>query len=418
MAPEILFTVEELADYLKMQPITIYKHAAAGKLPGFKVGSKWRFKKSTIDKWIEDQERKSVDMKRTHIESFPKLRIGDLELRVPIIQGGMGVRISKANLTAAVSECGGMGAIASVGLGDELESLNVNYANKSAEALRAVIRETKTKTDKAFAVNIMVALTNYESLCRVCSDEKVGAILTGAGLPLRLPAYVEDKNVKLIPIISSAKAADLIYRHWQKRYNKVPDGFVVEGPLAGGHLGFSREEINSSISIYKIVSDVKEAIRKLSSGRDVAIIAAGGIFTGKDIIKALAAGADGVQMATRFIATHECDAIDELKQACLNSKKDDVAIIDSPVGLPGRVLMNKFVEKILRGEKIKFRCPYKCLKTCKQNEAQFCLAMALVNASRGNFDAGFVMTGANVYKLDKIVTVKELFEQLRKEAYE
>jgi len=427
-----LFTIKELAEYLKMQPITIYKHAAAGKLPGFKVGSKWRFKKSTIDRWIEEQENsrygkkiyktqrvKSKKIIRTKSSNrrFPNLAIGDLKLELPIIQGGMGVRISKANLTSAVSECGGMGVIASVGLGDEFESLNANYTKTSEKALRQIIKEVKKKTKRPFGVNIMVALSNYESLCKVCADEKVNAIFSGAGLPLKLPSFVEDKHIKLIPIISSARAADVILKYWTKRYNRIPDAFVVEGPLAGGHLGFSKDELRNPKSLFEIIREVKNLVNEDSNSKNTPVIAAGGIFTGKDILKVLKRGANGVQMSTRFIATNECDAPDELKQVCLNAKKEDVVIIDSPLGLPGRVLKNEFVERILQGEKIKFKCPYKCLKTCKRDEAQFCIAIALVNASRGNFKEGFVMPGSNVYRLNKIISVKELFEELREEAY-
>ena len=350
-------------------------------------------------------------------KDFPKLIIGDLTLDIPIIQGGMGVRISKASLTSEVSECGGMGVIASVGLGDEFESLDENYTNKSAEALRETIKETRQKTKKPFGVNIMVALSNYKSLCRVCDEEKVNAIISGAGLPLTLPSYITNKNIKLIPIISSAKAADLILKYWLKKYDRFPDAFVIEGPLAGGHLGFNKDELKNPKPLLEIVSGVKLLMNKDEKTKKIPLIAAGGIFTGKDILSALEVGAKGVQMATRFIATKECDAIDQIKQLCLNVKKEDVVIIDSPVGLPGRVLRNKFVDKILSGKKIKFECPYKCLRTCKQDEAQFCIAQALVEASKGNFEEGFIMPGSNVYRLNKIISVKELLEELRKEAY-
>jgi len=348
---------------------------------------------------------------------FPKLKIGDLELDVPIIQGGMGVRISKDKLASAVSECGGMGVIASVGLGGDLESMGSEYVKISENALRETIRKAKQKTKKPIAVNIMAVLSNYESLCKICEEENVDAIISGAGLPLKLPSYVTNKHIKLIPIISSPKAADLMTRSWDKKFNRLPDAFIVEGPLAGGHLGFKPEDIENPRPLTDIVKEVKDMLSKNEKYKNIPLIAAGGIFTGKDILEVMDAGADGVQMATRFIATDECDAPDSLKQACVDAKKEDIIVIQSPVGLPGRVLKSPFVEKILKGEKIKFNCPYKCLRTCKQGESQYCIALALTNASKGNFDEGFVMTGLNAYKINKIIPVKELFETLEKEAY-
>lgn len=330
----------------------------------------------------------------------------------------MGVCISKEKLASAVSNAGGMGVIASVGLGDEFDSKNNNYVLKSAEALREIIRKTKQETQKPFAVNIMVALTNYESLCKVCAEENVSTIISGAGLPLRLPSYISNKKINLIPIVSSAKAARIIIKIWQKKYNRITDALIIEGPMAGGHLGFTQEELKKPKQLFDIIQEVKNLIKNEFPNFKIPVIAAGGIFSGKDIVSALHFGADGVQMATRFITTKECDANDEIKHLCLQAKENDIVIINSPVGLPGRVLRNKFVEKILSGAKITFKCPYKCLKTCRQDEANFCLAQALVNASKGNFDEGFVMPGANVYRLNTIVTVEELFRQLQVEACE
>ena len=355
-------------------------------------------------------------MTEPNTKCFPALNIGDLTLETPVVQGGMGVKISRSNLTAAVSECGGMGVIASVGLGDELGLLN-EYLRTETDALRWEIQETRKKTDKPFGVNIMVALTNYEKLCRVCDEEQVGAIFSGAGLPLKLPAYVKGSKTKLIPIVSGAKAADLILRYWIKKYDRVPDALVVEGPLAGGHLGFSEAEVAKPRPLGEILGEVLEALDKHDTPQPIPVIAAGGIFSGGDILQALEAGASGVQMGTRFIATDECDAPLELKQACLDAEADDVVVMMSPVGLPARILKNEFVAKIIRGEKIKFKCPYKCLKTCKQKEARYCIAQALVNASIAKFDGGFTMPGANVHKLTEIISVSELFRRLHTEAF-
>ena len=350
-------------------------------------------------------------MTHTYGGSIKPVMIGDLLIEIPIIQGAMGVRISKSKLVSAVSQQGAMGVIASVGLGDETESM-YEYTKKSNEALRDEIQKTRQNTNNPFGVNILVALSNYESLCQVCVEEKVSAIFSGAGLPLNLPECVGTKEVKLVPIVSSAKAAHVIIKYWRKKYDRLPDAFVVEGPLAGGHLGFSRQELDAPPLLTSLVRDVRAFLDSDENLKHIPIIAAGGIYSVEDIREVLQAGAQAVQMATRFITTHECDAPDVVKQACLAAKEEDVILVNSPVGLPGRVLRNDFVTRILNKEKIRFSCPYKCLRTCKQYESDFCIAQALVNAFQGNLDEGFIMPGYNVFKLDKIISVQELIEEL------
>ncbi|MCM8782350.1 MAG: nitronate monooxygenase family protein [Candidatus Omnitrophica bacterium] len=355
-------------------------------------------------------------MKRTKL---PDLVIGDLIINPPIIQGGMGVRISKSSLASAVSNTGALGVIASVGLGDEKES-EKDYLRSSAEALRTEIIKTRTRTQRPFGVNIMVTLSNYDTLVKIAVEEKVDAIISGAGLPLKLPLYTKGSSTKLIPIVSSGRAANIVCEVWKKKYNLLPDAIVVEGPLAGGHLGFNKEELNNinNFSLEKILIDVLEVIKQFERTykAQIPVVAAGGIFDGADIARMLKLGASGVQMATRFVCTYECDAALKFKEVFLNSKKEDIIIIDSPVGLPGRVIKNKFVERILKGEKIKFRCPYRCLKSCDVASVNYCIADALVNASKGNFEDGFAMCGANAYRINKIVPVKELVNELIKEA--
>lgn len=358
-------------------------------------------------------QRKGAGMK----DKLPKLVINDLVLDIPIIQGGMGVRVSKSSLVSAVSSTGALGVIASVGLGDEIKS-EQDYIKSSAEALRSEIRKVKDK-NLPLGVNIMVALNNFQSLVRVCIDEKVEVITSGAGLPMRLPEYVGDNSsVKLVPIVSSGRAAGIICKIWKKRYNRLPDAFIVEGPLAGGHLGFSLEELNDKNSLEKLLGEVLVVTKEFEKmhSRRLPVIAAGGVFDGKDIAKFLYMGASGVQMSTRFVATHECDVDLAYKEAYLKARKEDIIVILSPVGLPARVIKNKFLEKIIKGEKIKFRCPYQCLKTCAPSEANYCIADILVNASRGDLKNGFAMCGENVYRVNKIVSVKELISELCDEA--
>lgn len=340
---------------------------------------------------------------------FPDLVIGDLRFNPPIIQGGMGVGVSRAGLASAVSNAGGLGVIASVGLGYSSQSKE-KYEAASAAALRDEIKAARALTDKPIGINIMVALTNYESLVRVCVENKVDVIISGAGLPLRLPQYAGNSPVKLLPIVSSGKAAALICATWLRKSNRLPDAIVIEGPLAGGHLGFSRAELEAGITLEQLIKDVRAAVAPFKA--DLPLIAAGGVYTGQDIERALAAGAQGVQMATRFVCTTECDVALPYKQAYLNAKEEDIIVINSPVGLPGRVIKNRFVERILSGEKIKFSCPYHCLRTCNARAVNYCIADALVNAAKGDLDNGFAMSGQNAYRIDKIVSVQELMDEL------
>lgn len=350
---------------------------------------------------------------------LPDLIIGDLKINPPIIQGGMGVRVSTAKLAAAVSNTGAFGVIASVGLGEE-GRLDLSYEERSKLAFKELIREAKKLTKNAFGVNIMCALTNYDDLAKVAIEEEVGAIISGAGLPLHLPSLCNSSKTKLIPIISSGRAAELICKTWKKRYDVLPDALVLEGPLAGGHLGFKYSEvIGDKIPVLEdLLAEVLNSITKYENdySNKIPVIVAGGIFTGKDIAKFLKLGASGVQIATRFVCTNECDVSDAYKDAYLNCSKDDIAVILSPVGLPARVIRNKFVERIESGEKIKFTCPYKCLKTCDPYAANYCIAQALVNAYRGNLKEGFVMCGVNAYRVRNIVTIRELLTQITEEA--
>lgn len=357
-------------------------------------------------------------MKNTKL---PDLIIGDLVINPPIIQGGMGVRVSTAPLAAAVSNQGAFGVIASVGLGEEGRQ-NLTYEERSKIAFREMIRETKRLTKNKFGVNIMCALTNYDELANVAIEEEVGAIISGAGLPLHLPTLANNSKVKLIPIVSSGRAAELICKTWTRRYSRLPDALVLEGPLAGGHLGFKFSELVGS-DLPKVENLLKEVLDSINvfekeAGKRIPVIAGGGVFTGKDIARMLKLGAGGVQIATRFVCTKECGVSDKYKEAYLNCKEEDITIILSPTGMPARVIKNRFVERIQSGEKMKFQCPYRCLKPCDPYSANYCIAQSLVNAYRGNLDEGFAMCGANAYRCKKIVAVKELINEFTEECVE
>jgi len=347
---------------------------------------------------------------------IPTLRIGELEAKIPVVQGGMSVGISMSGLASAVANEGGIGVIGAAGIGMLEPDFSINFKEANKRALRKEIRKAKKMTAGIIGVNLMVALSDFDELLLVAIEEGADLVFLGAGLPLKMPFEdLKKTSTKVVPIVSSARAASIIFRYWAKRYNDVPDAVVVEGPLAGGHLGFRKEQISDpNYALEKILPEVISVIKVFEEqfNKKIPVIAAGGIFTGADIYKFIQLGASGVQMATRFVATHECDADIRFKEAYVNCKKEDLIIIDSPVGLPGRAIRNKFLDEVSAGVRKPFKCPWKCLKTCDFKKTPYCIALALTNAKRGNLDKGFAFAGANAYRVDRIVSVKELIETL------
>jgi nitronate monooxygenase len=354
------------------------------------------------------------------ISKLPPLCIGDLKIKIPIIQAGMGVKVSTAVLASAVAICGGAGTIASVGLASGHANVTIDYVGTSNKTFQKEIRLARKQTTGVIGVNIMVALSNYEEMVRTAANEDVDFIISGAGLPLSLPEYTRGSSVKLIPIVSSARSAEVILKTWKRRYKRLPDAVVVEGPMAGGHLGFKAEDLmeNKTDSLEKIVSDVLVMVEKYRDENDVDIpvIAAGGIFDGKDIARFLKLGAKGVQMGTRFVATNECSVPDSFKKLYIAAKKEDVIIIKSPVGMPGRALNTKFIDRVMKGEEIPFQCDYKCLRSCDVKNTPYCIAKAMCNATTGDLDNAVVFAGENVVRVKEIVSVKELMDEIVKEA--
>ena len=346
---------------------------------------------------------------------IPKLQIGNITADIPIVQGGMGVRVSLSSLASAVAEEGGIGTISSIGLGD-LEASKNEYERVSREALEREIRKAKSMTNGHIAVNFMGVLSNADDLITAAVREGIKIIVYGAGLPIKLPSLVEDSSVNLLPIVSSARVAELILRVWDKRYERTADAIILEGPLAGGHLGFSEEQLYQpeKYSLENLLPEVLETVKAYEDkyGKKIPVIAAGGIFNGKDIARMLSLGASGVQMGTRFVCTVECDVSQEFKQSYLDAKEEDIAIIKSPVGMPGRAIHNKFLKDLEIKGKLKIKCPYRCLSVCKVSEAKYCIALALVNSYFGDVDHGLIFCGQNAYRCDKIVTVKELISGL------
>ena len=356
--------------------------------------------------------------------SFPVLKIGDLVAKMPIVQGGMGVGISLHKLASAVAAEGGIGVIAGAMIGMREPDVAQNPLEANRRALAEEIRQARSLTDGIIGVNLMVVLTDFVSLARTAIAERADVIFSGAGLPLELPKILretceekqEEFRTKLVPIVSSARAAVILCKKWMSR-NYVPDAFVVEGPKAGGHLGFKPEEINDpAFALEKVIPEVVEAVKPFedAAGKKIPVIAAGGVYTGEDIHHFLSLGASGVQMGTRFVATEECDADIRFKQAFVNATEEDVTIIKSPVGLPGRAIRGRFIEALEEGKK-NFRCLFHCISTCNPDKSPYCIASALLNAMKGNLDRGFAFSGANVFRVNSIVTVKELMASLTKE---
>ncbi|NDY42119.1 nitronate monooxygenase [Dissulfurirhabdus thermomarina] len=347
----------------------------------------------------------------------PTLTIGDITLRLPIIQGGMGVGISMAGLASAVAAAGGLGVIAAVQIGIIEADFHLNPLEATLRALRQQVQTAKDRSGGGpIGVNVMVALNNYDIIVKAAAEAGADIIISGAGLPLRLPGLVpEGTDPALVPIVSSGRAAGIVARRWVEHYDRAPDAVVVEGPLAGGHLGFKPEQIDDPrYALENLVPEVIEALRPFRTrrGTPIPVIAAGGVYTGADIYRFIKMGAAGVQMGTRFVATHECDASDRFKQAYLAATKDDVTIIQSPVGLPGRALKGRFIERSREGKKRPYTCTYHCLKACDYHKAPYCISMALINAQKGYLDAGFVFCGANVWRVDRLVSVQELMDEL------
>ncbi|MCM8711773.1 nitronate monooxygenase family protein [Clostridium sp. SYSU_GA19001] len=351
---------------------------------------------------------------------LPPLKIGELVAAVPIIQGGMGVGVSLSGLASAVANEGGVGVISSAQIGFNEPDFENNSHEANIRAMRKEIRKARELSPKGIiAVNIMVAMNNYKEMVQVAVEEKIDLIISGAGLPTELPNLVKGSNTKIAPIVSSAKAAMVITKLWDHKFSRIPDLVIVEGPEAGGHLGFSKEELKSEEkpNLIQIVKEVIEVLKPYEekNKKSIPVVAAGGVYTGEDIAKLIKAGAAGVQMATRFVATEECDADIKYKMAYVNSHKEDIRFVKSPVGLPGRAIHNKFLSRLDEGD-IEVKKCYNCLKPCNPATTPYCISKALIEAVRGNVDEGLIFSGSNAYRVDKIMTVKELIQELVNEA--
>jgi nitronate monooxygenase len=351
---------------------------------------------------------------------LPTLKIGNLIARIPIIQGGMGIGVSLSGLASAVANEGGIGVISAAQIGFREEDFEKDILSANLRAIKKEIIKAREKSPKGIiGMNIMVAANNYTELVMTAVKEKIDLIICGAGIPKDLPKFVKGTNTKAVPIVSSAKAATIISKLWTKKYDYLPDAIIVEGPKAGGHLGFSMDTLKdvSKPSLMEITKEVIDAVKPFENqyNKKIPVIAAGGIFSGKDMAEFINMGASGVQMATRFVATEECDAHINYKRAYINSKEEDIQLIKSPVGMPGRAIKNEFIHDV-EEQKTPIKKCFKCLKHCDPKTAPYCITKALINAVNGDVENGLIFAGTNAHKLDKIITVKELMSTLVKEA--
>ena len=346
-------------------------------------------------------------------------KIGDLTIELPIVQGGMGVGVSLSGLASAVAEEGGVGVISCAGLGLLYPKFSKDYLTNSIMGLREEIRKARAKTRGVIGVNVMVALTNFADMVRTAVAEKADVVFSGAGLPLDLPSYLrKGSKTKLVPIVSSARAARLICEKWEKGYDYLPDAVVVEGPGAGGHLGYKSEQIgNAAYSLERVVPEVVAEVARYENrcGRSIPVIAGGGLYTGEDIYRIMRLGAAGVQLGSRFVTTEECDASPVFKQAYIEARKDDIEIIASPVGMPGRAIAGEFIRKVKAGLTRPRRCAFHCIKTCDYTKSPYCIIMALYHAAKGNLSRGYAFAGAKAYLSKKITSVRETIDSLRAE---
>ena len=349
------------------------------------------------------------------------LKIGNLIVKIPIIQGGMGVAISLSRLASAVANQGGIGVISAVGIGMTEPDYIKNFRNANKRALRKEIRKAREVSPQGvIGVNLMVAASDFDDLLKVAIDEQIDIVFISAGLPLKNPInlpveVLENSGVKIIPKVSSAKAANFIFKYWSNHYNRVPDAIVIEGPLSGGHLGFKKKNLtNIQIVLSDLIEETVEILKPFEEkfNKEIPVIAAGGIYTGDDIYKIMQSGAKAVKMGTRFVPTFECDADEKFKESYISAKKEDIVMIDSPVGLPARVIKNNFINDILKGIKKPVNCPWKCLKTCDYKKVSFCIAQALFNAAQGKMEEGFAFAGTTAYLTERLQSVKEIFDEL------
>ena len=342
------------------------------------------------------------------------LTIGDLKARIPIIQGGMGVGISLSGLASAVANEGGIGVISAAGLGLLYKKLSPNYTEAGNLGLAAEIRKAREKAKGIIGVNVMVALSDFAELVKTSIAEKVDIIFSGAGLPLDLPSFLKKDSVtKLVPIVSSTRAVRIICEKWKNNYDYLPDAVVLEGPKAGGHLGYKENQLEDEhFSLEELLPQVVEEVSHFEEkyNKRIPVIAAGGIYTGEDIKRVMDLGASGVQLGTRFVTTTECDASDAFKESYVKAQEKDIEIIKSPVGMPGRAIRNTFLDKVKSEGRIPPTKCLRCIHTCNPAETPYCITEALIHAAKGETENALLFCGGRAYEAKTIETVKKVID--------
>ena len=347
--------------------------------------------------------------------SIKPLIIGDLIAKLPIIQGGMGVGVSLSNLAGNVAKTGAIGVISAAHPGYLEEDFETNTLNANLRGLKKHIKKAKEiSSNGIIGVNVMVAMNNYIDHVKAAIEAGADLIISGAGLPLNLPEITKNSSVKIAPIVSSSKAVRVILNYWKKHFNKTADAIIVEGPLAGGHLGFKKDKLDEEIkdfdnNIVNVINEVK--IFENEFNKTIPVIVAGGIYSNEDFTRCIELGASGVQVATPFVTTYECDAHINFKNAYLRSKKEDIDLTISPVGMPGRALKNKLTET-LKNEKVKVTKCYNCLIPCNPSTTPYCISSALIKAVKGDIDNGLVFCGANAYKAEALISVNDVINRI------
>lgn len=344
--------------------------------------------------------------------SINTLKIGTLTPHLPIIQGGMGVGISLSHLAGSVALAGGIGIISTAQIGFREPDFKTNTLNANKRALDKELHKARQLAPQGIiGINIMVALSHYEEMVKQAIASGAQLIISGAGLPLDLPRFTKGTGVQIAPIVSSGKAAHIICTMWDRHHQTAPDCVVVEGPLAGGHLGFKLEQLQEPPAVLDLVKEVKSALApfELKYDKKIPVVAAGGFYTGEDIKNGLLGGADGIQLATRFVTTYECDAHPNYKQAYINASKETIGIVKSPVGMPGRAIFNSFIQNP-PGNK---QCLYRCLQKCKVTTIPYCISNALIGAAHGDTENSLIFCGSNAYRAQALEHVADIMEEIK-----
>lgn len=349
------------------------------------------------------------------------MKLGNRELALPLIQGGMGVGVSMGGLAGAVAAEGAMGTLSTADAGWNEPDFAAHPQQANLRALRREVQRAKRLAAGAglVAVNAMVATRQYADSVRTALEAGADAIVSGAGLPLELPALAEGFEALLAPIVSGPRAAQLIFRTWAKRYGRVPDFVVLEGCQAGGHLGFEEADLLSGrcTPLSRLIPEVLAALRPFEEkfGRAIPLFCAGGVATGAEMARCTRLGAAGAQLATRFIATEECDASQGYKDVLLAARPEDLRIIHSPVGMPGRAVNSPLVQRLAAGMRQPPAHCSGCIKSCRPAETPFCITHALIEAVKGNWEEGLFFSGSRVDLVDRMRTVPDLIDELMKE---